>query len=99
MFSKKIKNLEVENDRLKRSNEDLTRRVEDLQNTINELTLLYSNFPQLEKAMSFECRTCKYAYKSDNYFNYGEAIGCMRKCVCGFYERIEENEENDEDDY
>lgn len=74
MFSKKIRNLEVENDRLNRSNKDLSRRVKDLQNAINELTLLYSDFPQLEKAMSFECRTCKYAYKSDNYFNYGEAI-------------------------
>ena len=95
MFVSK-KKLRVENDMLKRDNESLSRRVKDLDNAINELTLTYSDFPQLEKAMSFECRTCKYAYKS-YYFNYGEAVGCMRKCVCSFYEREEEDEEEDDD--
>ena len=96
MFVSK-KKLRVENDRLKRDNESLSRRVEDLNNAISELAMTYSDFPQLEKAMSFECRTCKYAYKSDNYFNYGEVVGCMRKCVCSFYEREEEDEEEDDD--
>lgn len=96
MFVSK-KKLRAEIERLKRDNESLSRRVEDLNNAINELTLTYSDFPKLEKAMSFECRTCKYAYKSYNYFNYGEAVGCMRKCVCSFYEREEEDEEEDND--
>ena len=96
MFGSK-KKLKDENDSLKRENESLSRRINDLNNAINELTLTYSDFPQLEKAVSFECRTCKYAYKSCNYFNYGEAVGCMRKCVCSFYEREEEDEEEDND--
>ena len=96
MFVSK-KKLRAEIERLKRDNESLSRRVEDLNNANNELTLIYSGFPQLEKAMSLECRTCKYAYKSDNYFNYGETVGCMRKCVCSFYEREEEEEDNDND--
>lgn len=108
MFSKKIRNLEtkisnldcdnirlkIENGRLKRSNEDLTRRVEDLQDAIRKMTLLYSDIPELEKAISVECKTCKYAYRSNDYFNYGEVIGCKRKCVCSFYERKEEDEDD-----
>lgn len=109
MFSKKLRNLEtkisdldcdnsclkIENSRLKRSNEDLTRRVEDLQDAIRKMTLLYSDIPELEKAISVECKTCKYAYRSNDYFNYGEVIGCKRKCVCSFYERKEEDKDDD----
>ena len=108
MFSKKFRNLvtkisdldcdnsrlKIENRRLKRSNEDLTRRVEDLQDAIRKMTLLYSDIPELEKAISVECKTCKYAYRSNDYFNYGEVIGCKRKCVCSFYERKEEDEDD-----
>ena len=97
MFVSK-KKLRVENDRLKRDNENLSRRVEDLQDAIRKMTLLYSDIPELEKAISVECKTCKYAYRSNDYFNYGEVIGCKRKCVCSFYEREEEDEEEDEDD-
>lgn len=96
MFASK-KKLRVENDMLKRDNESLSRRVKDLNNAINELTLLYSDIPELEKAISVECKTCKYAYRSNDYFNYGEVIGCKRKCVCSFYEREEEDEEEDND--
>lgn len=88
-------NLRVENGRLKRSNEDLTRRVEDLQDAIRKMTLLYSDIPELEKAISVECKTCKYAYRSNDYFNYGEVIGCKRKCVCSFHDRKEEDEDDD----
>ena len=91
------KKLRAENDRLKRDNENLSRRVEDLQDAIRKMTLLYSDIPELEKAISVECKTCKYAYRSNDYFNYGEVIGCKRKCVCSFYEREEENEEEDDD--
>ena len=91
------KKMRVENDMLKRDNENLTRRVEDLQDAIRKMTLLYSDIPELEKAISVECKTCKYAYRSNDYFNYGEVIGCKRKCVCSFYEREEENEEEDDD--
>lgn len=94
MFASK-KKLRVENDMLKRDNESLSRRVKDLNNAINELTLLYSDIPELEKAISVECKTCKYAYRSNDYFNYGEVIGCKRKCVCSFYERKEEDEDDD----
>lgn len=108
MFSKKTRNLEtkisnldcdnsclkIENCRLKRSNEDLTRRVEDLQDAIRKMTLLYSDIPELEKTISVECKTCKYAYRSNDYFNCGEVIGCKRKCVCSFYERKEEDEDD-----
>ena len=97
MFVSK-KKLRVENDRLKRDNENLSRRVEDLQDAIRKMTLLYSDITELEKAISVECKTCKYAYRSNDYFNYGEVIGCKRKCVCSFYEREEEDEEEDEDD-
>lgn len=86
MFVSK-KKLRVENDRLKRDNENLSRRVEDLQDAIRKMTLLYSDIPELEKAISDECKTCKYAYRSNDYFNYGEVIGCKRKCVCSFYEK------------
>lgn len=96
MFASK-KKLRVENDMLKRDNESLSRRVKDLNNAINKLTLLYSDIPELEKAISVECKTCKYAYRSNDYFNYGEVIGCKRKCVCSFYEREEEDEEEDDD--
>ena len=110
MFVSK-KNLRAEIERLKRCNKELDSKVTELENenerchklveklrkTIKDLTLLYSEHPELEKAVSIECRTCKYAYKSDNYFNYGEAVGCMRKCVCSFYEREEEDEEEEED--
>lgn len=96
MFVSK-KKLRVENDMLKRDNENLWRRVKDLNNAINKLTLLYSDIPELEKAISIECKTCKYAYRSNDYFNYGEVIGCKRKCVCSFYEREEEDEEEDDD--
>ena len=96
MFVSK-KKLRVENDILKRDNESLSRRVKDLNNAINKLTLLYSDIPELEKAISVECKTCKYAYRSNDYFNYGEVIGCKRKCVCSFYEREEEDEEEDDD--
>ena len=95
MFSQKIRNLKVENDRLNRSHQDLSRRVENLQDAIRKMTLLYSDIPELEKAISVECKTCKYAYKSEDYFNYGEAIGCKRKCVCSFYERERKNEDDD----
>ena len=97
MFASK-KKLRVENDRLKRDNENLSRRVEDLQDAIRKMTLLYSDIPELEKAISVECKTCKYAYRSNDYFNYREVIRCKRKCVCSFYEREEEDEEEDEDD-
>lgn len=96
MFVSK-KKLRVENDRLKRDNESLSRRIKDLNIAINKLTLLYSDIPELEKAISVECKTCKYAYRSNDYFNYGEVIGCKRKCVCSFYEREEEDEEEDDD--
>ena len=96
MFVSK-KKLRVENDRLKRDNENLSRRVEDLQDAIRKMTLLCSDIPELEKAISVECKTCKYAYRSNDYFNYGEVIGCKRKCVCSFYEREEEDEEEDDD--
>ena len=96
MFVSK-KKLRVENDMLKRDNENLSRRVEDLQDAIRKTTLLYSDIPELEKAISVECKTCKYAYRSNDYFNYGEVIGCKRKCVCSFYEREEEDEEEDDD--
>ena len=96
MFVSK-KKLRAENDMLKRDNESLSRRVKDLNNAINELTLLYSDIPELEKAISVECKTCKHAYRSNDYFNYGEVIGCKRKCVCSFYEREEEDEEEDDD--
>ena len=96
MFVSK-KKLRVENDRLKRDNENLSRRVEDLQDAIRKMTLLYSDIPELEKAISVECKTCKYAYRSNDYFNHGEVIGCKRKCVCSFYEREEEDEEEDDD--
>ena len=96
MFVSK-KKLRFENDRLKRDNENLSRRVEDLQDAIRKMTLLYSDIPELEKAISVECKTCKYAYRSNDYFNYGEVIGCKRKCVCYFYEREEEDEEEDDD--
>lgn len=96
MFVSK-KKLRVENDMLKRDNENLWRRVKDLNNAINKLTLLYSDIPELEKAISIECKTCKYAYRSNDYFNYGEVIGCKRKCVCSFYEREEDDEEEDDD--
>lgn len=86
MFVNK-KKLRAENDRLKRDNENLSRRVEDLQDAIRKMTLLYSDIPELEKAISVECKTCKYAYRSNDYFNYGEVIGCKRKCVCSFYEK------------
>ena len=79
--------LRFENDRLKRDNENLSRRVEDLQDAIRKMTLLYSDIPELEKAISVECKTCKYAYRSNDYFNYGEVIGCKRKCICSFYEK------------
>ena len=94
MFVSK-KKLRVENDMLKRDNENLSRRVEDLQDAIRKMTLLYSDIPELEKAISVECKTCKYAYRSNDYFNYGEVIGCKRKCVCSFYEREEEDEDDD----
>ena len=97
MFVSK-KKLRVENDRLKRDNENLSRRVEDLQDAIRKMTLLYSDIPELEKAISVECKTCKYAYRSNDYFNYGEVIECKQKSVCSFYEREEEDEEEDEDD-
>ena len=51
MFVSK-KKLRVENDRLKRDNENLSRRVEDLQDAIRKMTLLYSDIPELEKAIS-----------------------------------------------
>lgn len=97
MFVSK-KKLRAENDMLKRDNESLSRRIKDLNNAINELTMLYSDIPELEKAISVECKTCKYAYRSNDYFNYGEVIGCKRKCVCSFYEREEEDEDEEEDD-
>lgn len=97
MFVSK-KKIRVENDRLKHDNKNLSRRVKDLQDAIKKMTLLYSDIPELEKAISVECKTCKYACRSDDYFNYGEVIGCKRKCVCSFYEREEEDEEEDEDD-
>lgn len=78
---------------LKNDNERYNKLVEKLRKTIKDLTLLYSEHPELEKAVSIECKTCKYAFKSADYMNYGEPYGCMRNCVCSFYE-----EEDDEED-
>lgn len=106
MFVSK-KKLRAEIERLVRSNKELDSKVAELENdneryhklveklrkTIKDLTLLYSEHPELEKAVSIECKTCKYAFKSNDYMNYGEPYGCMRNCVCSFYE-CEEDEED-----